>query len=85
MLKASTALPRATVEESCSVAMLCLVRVLSFWSEAITDLGLSFFSPEYVLHGSKGDVKLLLNNICLTSQGHIKVTLLCLYLGYFSN
>lgn len=34
MLKASTALPRATVQESCSVAMLCLWKMLSCWLDA---------------------------------------------------
>ena len=49
MLKASTALPRATVEESCSLALLCLLRVLSCWSEAVADLSLLFFFAEDVL------------------------------------
>lgn len=42
-LKASTALPRATVEESCSMAVLCLLKVLSRWLEAIATLGWSVF------------------------------------------
>lgn len=72
MLKANRALPRATVEESCSMAVLCLLRVLSCWSEAITDLSLLFFFPEDALHGNKRDILWLLN-IFTTSQGQTKV------------
>lgn len=53
------------------MAILCLLRVLSCWSESITDLGLLFFNLVDVLH----ETKCILKKI-LASWGQTKVTFL---------
>ncbi|MEQ2200266.1 hypothetical protein XENOCAPTIV_026348 [Xenoophorus captivus] len=70
MLKASTALPRAAVEESYSTAMLCLLRMLSCWSQAITDLSLLFLFAETVLSLCKA-IKFIFYLLRLTSDFHL--------------